>query len=142
MKNYEYITKDLDSLIKFIEENYIQIDCDECKKYGLECCVDSCTKNVIEYLKMDRIEEIVPKNELSIDEFNNYIGEIRSLANRVNNIDTYTGTNYIRNHMKNLESENIVFNDNQKSLLSKEFNKIDSAINHLESLREVIEKYK
>lgn len=142
MKNYEYITKNLDSLIKFVEENDIQIGCDECRKYGFECYVDNCTKNTIEYLKMDRIEEIVPKNELSIDEFNNYIGKLRSLANMVNNIDTYTGTNYIRNHMKDLENRGTLFNNNQKSLLSKEFNKIDSAINHLESLRETIEKYK
>lgn len=142
MKNYEYITKDLDSLIGFIEENDIQIDCDECKKYGLECYVEDCTKNAIKYLKMDRIEEIIPENELSSDEFNKYIGKIRNLSNQVNNLDTYTGTNYIRNHMKDLEDEHIVFNNNQKELLSKEFQSIDSAIKHLESLREIIEKYK
>lgn len=142
MKNYEYIIKDLDSLIKFIEENYIQIDCDECKKYGLECYVEDCTKNAIKYLKMDRIEEVVPENELSIDEFNKYIDKIRKLSNQVNNLDTYTGTNYIRNHMLDLEEKHIVFNNNQKELLSKEFKSIDTAIKHLESLREVIEKYK
>lgn len=142
MKNYEYITKDLDSLIEFIEENDIQIDCEECKKYGLECYVEDCTKNAIKYLKMDKIEEIVPENELSSDEFNKYIGKIRNLSNQVNNLDTYTGTNYIRNHMKDLEDEHIVFNNNQKELLSKEFRSIDSAIRHLESLREIIEKYK
>lgn len=142
MKNYEYIIKDLDSLIKFIEENDIQIDCDLCKKYGLECYVEDCTKNAIKYLKMDRIEEVVPENELSIDEFNKYIDKIRKLSNQVNNLDTYTGTNYIRNHMLDLEEKHIVFNNNQKELLSKEFQSIDMAIKHLESLREIIEKYK
>lgn len=56
MKNYEYITKDLDSLIHFIEESGLQIDCDECKKYGLDCYAEDCTKNAIKYLKMDKIE--------------------------------------------------------------------------------------
>lgn len=142
MKNYEYVMKDLDSLIEFIEKYDLQIDCDECKKYGLECYVEDCTKNAIKYLQMDRIEENVPENELSSDEFNKYIGKIRNLSNNVNNLDTYTGTNYIRNYMKDLEDKRIVFNNNQKELLSKEFQSIDSAIKHLESLREVIEKYK
>ena len=141
MKNYEYIIKDLDSLIKFIKENDLQINCDECKKYGLECNVEDCTKNAIKYLKMERIEEVVPENELSTDEFNKYIDKIRLLKNRINNLDTYTEINYIRNYTRVLE-EHIVFNNNQKELLSKEFQLIDSAIKHLETLREVIEKYK
>lgn len=142
MKNYEYIMKDLDSLIKFIEENDLTISCDECKKYGLECYVEDCTKNAIKYLKMERIEEIVPEYGLSSDEFNKYIDEIRLLKNRINNSDTYAGTNYIRNYTRNLEERHIIFNNNQKELLSKEFQSIDSAIKHLESLREVIKKYK
>lgn len=142
MKNYEYIMKDLDSLIKFIEENDLQINCDECKKYGLECYVEDCTKNAIKYLKMDRIEEVIPENELSRDEFNKYINEIRLLKNKINNLDVYTEINYIRNYTRDLEEKHIVFNNNQKELLSKEFQSIDSAIKHLESLREVIEKYK
>ena len=142
MKNYESIIKDLDSLIKFIEENDLAIDCNECHKYGLECHVEDCTKNAIKYLKMERIEEIVPEYELSSNEFNKYIDEIRLLKNRINNSDTYAGTNYIRNYTRNLEERHIVFNNNQKELLSKEFQSIDSAIKHLESLREVIKKYK
>lgn len=141
MKNYEYIMKDLDNLIEFITENGIILSCDICNKYGLNC-ENECYKNAIEYLKMDRIKEIVPENELPIDKFNEFLDEIRNLKDRINNSYTYTGTNYIRNHMKGLEDKHIVFNNNQKELLSKEFQSIDSAIKHLESLREIIEKYK
>lgn len=142
MKNYEHIMKDLNSFIKFVEDNCVEIDCDECKKYGLECDARNCTKNAIEYLKMNRIEEIVPENELSSDEFNKYIYEVRKIKNKINNIDTYTGVNYIRNYTKDLEESGVVFNENQKELLSKEFKSIDNAIDRLETLKNVIDKYK
>jgi len=142
MKNYEYIMKDLDSLIKFIKDNDFEINCDECNKYGLECNYSNCTKNAIEYLKMNRIDEVVPKNELSSDEFNKYIDKVRNLKNKINNIDTYTGVNYIRSRTKDLEESGVVFNENQKELLSKEFESIDNAIDHLETLRSIIDKYR
>ena len=138
MKNYEYIIKDLDSLIEFVKANDIQISCDECNKYGLEC--SHCTENAIKYLTMDRVEENVPKNGLSTNEFNDYLGKIRTLRSDV--CSTYTQVNYVRNYMKDLEDDDIVFTNNQKDLLSMEFKRIDSAINHLESLKGTIEKYK
>ena len=138
MKNYEYIIKDLDSLIEFVKANEIRISCDECNKYGLEC--SDCTKNTIKYLTMDRVEGVVPKNGLSTNKFNDYLDKIRTLRSDV--CDTYTQVNYVRNYMKDLEDNDIVFTNNQKDLLSMEFKRIDSAINNLESLKGTIEKYK
>ena len=57
-------------------------------------------------------------------------------------MDTYVCINYTRNHIEELEEKGIIFNSNQRELLSKEFKRIESAINHLESLKSTIDKYK
>lgn len=142
MKVYEEVIKDLDGLLKFVKDADLTFDCDICQKYGLECSGVDCNGNLIKYLQMDKIEENVPENEMPRDEFNKFISEIRTLANRINNIDTYTEVNYIRNYMKDLEGKGIVFNANQKQLLSEEFRRIESGISHLESLNSSIDKYK
>lgn len=140
MKNYEYVLKGLDNLIEFIKKNDVILDCDECKKYGFEC--GSCNlQNTIDYLLMDRAIENTPEGEVLTEEFNKLIKKIREIS-RINYIVLYTSVNYTRNYMKELENNNIVFNDNQKMLLAKEFTTINSAIEHLESLREFINKYK
>lgn len=141
MKIYEEVIKDLDGLLKFVKDFDPNFDCRICKKYALKCEMD-CTNNLIKYLQMDKIEENVPENEISMDEFNEFISKIRTLASRINNMDTYTEVNYIRNHMKELEGKGIVFNTNQRQLLSEEFKRIGSEINHLESLKVTIDKYK
>ncbi|WP_297136227.1 hypothetical protein [Terrisporobacter sp.] len=142
MKIYEEVIKDLDGLLKFVKDNDLNFDCNFCRKYGLECNYGDCNNNLIKYLQMDKIEENIPKNEISMDEFIKFISEIRVLAGRINNMDTYTEVNYIRNHIKGLEDEGIIFNDNQKQLLSEEFRRIESGINHLKSLKSTIDKYK
>lgn len=140
MKNYEYVLKGLDNLVEFIKKNEVLLSCDECNKYGFEC--GSCnSQNTIDYLLMDRIIENTPEGEVSTEEFNKLIEKIRGIS-RINDIVLYTSVNYTRNSMKRLEENNILFNDNQKTLLKKEFTTINAAIEHLESLREIIDKYK
>ena len=125
MKIYEEVIKDLDGLLKFVKDADLTFDCDICQKHCLECSGNDCNDNLIKYLQMDKIEENVPENEISMDEFNKFISKIRTLVGRINNMDTYTEVNYIRNHMKDLEDRGIV-----------------SGINHLESLKGTIDKYK
>ena len=143
MKVYEEIIKDLDSFTKFIVDNDFAITCDICDKYGLGCAGRDCTNNTVKYLQMDIIEENTPEGELPQEEFNKFINDyIRKLADKINDMDTYVCINYTRNHIEELEEKGIIFNSNQRELLSKEFKRIESAINHLESLKSTIDKYK
>ncbi|MBC6695279.1 hypothetical protein H9L25_00610 [Terrisporobacter mayombei] len=141
MKVYEEVIKDLDGLLKFVKDFDSTFDCRICQKYALGCGMD-CTNNLIKYLQMDKIEENIHENEISMDEFNELINEIRKLASRINGMDTYTEVNYTRNYIKGLEGRGIIFNANQRQLLSEEFRRIESGINHLETLKSTIDKYK
>lgn len=133
MNNFEYITKDIETFKKFANDVALSLNCDTCHEMGLYCeGASSCEDNFIKYLELEKIED--EPGEVTIEQFTTFIQNLSKVANNINNIEVYTGVNYVRNVYNDWVKEGKKLNVNQKTIIEDKVKSCVSGMEHLKGL--------